>query len=351
MGRPEVMVTWSKRLEGKPALPSRWVLRLRAVLDVWGLPQDQQLSPDYTSLARRIGKPSRLAPWPRPQARPPVAARPRRFSVTRIEKLVRDSYAIYARDILGLEPLDEVADEPDHSLRGMLIHAALQGWLGEPYEADDRRNEARLLDHGRRVFAPYIQMPEVAQLWWPRFRRMARDLMSIERQLRQNLASTTAEVPGLMKIEAAGIPHDITARADRIDRLNDGSLRIIDYKSGTVPSLKQVKSGFAPQLTLEKLIAETGEFAGMARAPVPEVAYVDVGGKLKAAALMSLDGKDFKLDAVADAHHRELIALLASYQDAGVAYVPRHNLQQEDKPSDFDHLSRRFEWQLAGNAS
>jgi ATP-dependent helicase/nuclease subunit B len=40
------------------------------------------------------------------RTRPPVESRPRSLSVTEIETWLRDPYAIYAKHVLGLRPLD-----------------------------------------------------------------------------------------------------------------------------------------------------------------------------------------------------------------------------------------------------
>jgi ATP-dependent helicase/nuclease subunit B len=50
----------------------------------------------------------------------------------------------------------------------------------------------------------------------------------------------------------------IHGRADRIDRLADGTLAMVDYKTGTPPSARMVQEGFALQLGLIGLIAQGG---------------------------------------------------------------------------------------------
>jgi ATP-dependent helicase/nuclease subunit B len=345
-GRGKVMVTWSQRIGGKPALPSRWVLRLRAVLELRGLKPEQQLSQELVHLARRLDEAEAFTPWPRPAVRPDVALRPTSFSVTEIEMLVRDSYAVFARRILELEPLEEADAEPDARLRGTLVHAAIGRWLLGPYDGDDAKNLGRLLARGRDVFAPYLAMPEVARLWWPRFERMARELFHIERDLRENLAGLHVEERGKIRLVAGGVEHQLRARADRVDILKDRSLRIIDYKTGATPSWKQVKSGFNPQLTLEAAIADRDGFAGFANSKVSELAYVQVGGGEEAAAI-SFASSEFDVAEMAVAHLQSLLVLLANYQLPETAYVPRHNLFREEDHSNFDHLSRFGEWRLA----
>ena len=346
LGRHKVMVTWSQRIEGKPALPSRWILRLRAVMELRGLARDRQLSKELVLLARRLDRPQAFTPLLRPAVRPDVALRPKSFSVTEIETLVRDSYAVFARRILELEPLEDVEEGLDSRLRGTLVHAAIGRWLQDTYHGDDGRNLMQLLARGEEVFNPYFAMPEVARLWWPRFERMARVLIPIERELRKDLANMRIETKGRISLTAGGVEHFLRARADRIDILGDGMLRILDYKTGELPTWSQVETGFAPQLTLETAIAEQGGFQNVETTDVADIGYVQVGGGKEAAGITFAAPK---LDAqeMAASHLLSLVALLTKYQLTETAYVPRHNLFREDERSNFDHLSRRSEWELA----
>jgi ATP-dependent helicase/nuclease subunit B len=59
----------------------------------------------------------------------------------------------------------------------------------------------------------------------------------------------------------------VQGRVDRIDRLPDGSLAIIDYKTGQPPSQKTVREGFALQLGLLGLIGRAGGFEGVSGDP------------------------------------------------------------------------------------
>ena len=52
----------------------------------------------------------------------------------------------------------------------------------------------------------------------------------------------------------------VHGRADRIDRLPDGTLAIVDYKTGKPPSAAMVADGFALQLGILGLIAERDGF-------------------------------------------------------------------------------------------
>ena len=77
------------------------------------------------------------------------------------------------------------------------------------------------------------------------------------------LIKSFTEIRGSIKLETQNGPFELTARADRLDQLADGSLEIIDYKTGSIPTKKQVRNGLSPQLSLEALIASKGGFDGL----------------------------------------------------------------------------------------
>jgi ATP-dependent helicase/nuclease subunit B len=348
-GHAQVMVTWPKRVGGAPAVPSRWVLRLKAVMQASGVIPQAVLNTELGDLARRLDAPDRFSPLRRPQAKPPVAARPTHFSVTRIEKLVRDSYWVYARGILKLVPLDAIGEDVDAALRGSLIHAALHAWITALPQVAEVEGLKLLLAKGREVFQPYIELPEVARFWWPRFVRMAAEFVEDDHGLRANTLNTVTEISGTYKFPVAGVEHRLTARADRIDIERDGFMRLVDYKTGAVPSIAQMKSGFAPQLTLEAYIAMQDGFKELQSSNVRDVVYIFVGGTAKGVAVTSLADKN---DVMAEANKAfaGLLKLLEAFQIPTTAYIPRHNPKMEDEISDYDHLSRKLEWQLQGTA-
>ena len=55
----------------------------------------------------------------------------------------------------------------------------------------------------------------------------------------------------------------LRGRADRIERRHDGTISILDYKTGRVPKQGEVEDGRAPQLPLEAAMAEAGAFADL----------------------------------------------------------------------------------------
>ena len=346
-GHAEVMLTWPKRLAGAPAIPSRFILRLQAVMTSVGLEPKEQLDRSLISVATQLDAPRRFSPVARPAPAPAVTVRPTQFSVSRVEKLVRDSYWVYARNILKLVPVDDQSGDIDAALRGSLVHQALQDWTRAMTQVPKQDHHALLLAKGRENFAPYMEMPEVARFWWPRFMRMAGDFIALNELITADVVNTQTEIQGRHDFDVMGVEHVLTARADRIDITDGGALRIYDYKSGAMPSIAQVKSGFAPQLTLEAVIARRSGFKGLHTDVVEDVAYIGVGGGAKPVELRSLAEKN-SVEEEAEKAFAGLKTLLAEFQNPLTAYIPMHNPEKQDDASDYDHLSRRLEWQLQG---
>jgi ATP-dependent helicase/nuclease subunit B len=343
----EVKLLWSRRVGDSPATPSRWILRLLMML---GLSErdEAKFENRWVSLARRLASSGTVSPVPMPRPRPSRVLRPKSLSVTRIETLIRDPYAIYARHVLGLEPVKPVTSAPDPARRGVMIHGAIGDFLGAcPRHIPD---DALLMleSLGARHFAQIADYPGLMSFWWPRFRRAARWFVENEPTARRGVEQVIAECRGSVQLHIAGEPFTLTCRADRIDLLANGSARITDYKTGEVPTLPQVKIGLAPQLTLQAAILARGGFEMIEKRAVAAIGYVHLTGGEPA-------GEDRPLDVdvmeLAERHLAGLTRLLGAYANADQAYLPRAMMEREEDESDYDHLSRFREWTLAGDLS
>ena len=78
---------------------------------------------------------------------------------------------------------------------------------------------------------------------------------------------------GKLVLEGPAGPFTLRAKADRIDKLPDGGLALIDYKTGTPPSSTEVALGFAPQLPLEAVMAAAGGFETVDASQVGAMAF------------------------------------------------------------------------------
>ena len=271
-GAKQLVLTWSKRVKDQPAVPSRWILRLKMILAASGVPYDA--GAQWLAWAGRFDEAQgdRRVAMPRP--RPPVAARPRSLSVTQVEKLMRDPYRIYAEKVLKLQPLSPIGAVADAGLKGSLIHTTFNLFASAYPAGLPQDAEKELIRIGREVFAPYFADADVSGFWWPRFERIVPWFIAEERQLRENMVRTYAEVAAAYRFDG----FTLTGRADRIDILGSGRARLVDYKTGRIPTSTQVKSGLAPQLTLEAALLAEGAFEGVAPAETAELLYIKLSG-------------------------------------------------------------------------
>ncbi len=343
LGCNAVFLVWARRVGQDPAIASRWILRLQMLMQAAGITRQQG---DWSAIAASLDAPDSVVPSARPRPTPPLEARPRRLSVTRIETLIRDPYAIYARSVLGLQPLDEISTEPDMALRGTVFHHAIGEFLQQYPESLPDDALARMLDYGRRSFAPLMIHPEIAGFWWPQFERIAQWFVIDEMQ-RRGPTRILAEIDGKLALDVAGVAFTLSARADRVDLLGGGEARIIDYKTGAVPTGPQVASGLAPQLTLQAAMLERGAFAKAGALRTVEIAYVKLGIGETPGEYSYPSRKEPVMD-MAHRHMAGLVTLLSSYANPAQPYLPRVVTEKEDETRDYDHLSRYREWVLSG---
>jgi ATP-dependent helicase/nuclease subunit B len=275
--------------------------------------------------------------------------RPKGLSVTEIEHWLRDPYTIYAKHILRLRPLDPVDAEPGAAARGTFIHAA----IGEFAQAFSKNLPAdpiaELLTLGRKHFSEIEDYPEARAFWWPRFERIARWFANWEIERRGGVAMIDAEIKGLHEIKLEKGSFRLRGIADRIELGNDGSYTIFDYKTGSARTEPQVRTGLAPQLTLEAAILRQGGFPEIAaQSSVACVAYVLVKGGEPPGESKFIAFKDGTTDSQADHALQKFRELATRFEDENTPYRSLVHPMWATQYGDYDHLARVLEWTSAG---
>lgn len=255
LGAPEVVLSFSQRDEAGPVISSRFVLRVQALL---GELASEYRETDAVLLARRIDDAERAAIYQQPKPDPAPEQRDVPISVTALDRLRGDPYQFYASAILRLRSLDPIDAEPTAAWKGTAVHAILEQWHkqgGQP---------GTLVDIAKAELDKMSAHPLMRSLWQPRLldalRWIDAEIVTLAEQGRKVLASEAKGDVTLYGVKVHG-------RADRIDRLADGSLAVVDYKTGGPPKAKQVREGFALQLGLIGLMAQSGAFEGVSGEP------------------------------------------------------------------------------------
>ncbi len=343
---PRVIMTRAAKIDGVPAVPSRWLMRLEAVLQGLGLadvlrPTEAEPWLDWALERDRIGERRTIAA---PAPKPAVANRPRQMSVTGVERWMANPYAVYARDILRLEEMPPLSGEPGERLRGIVIHEALTRFgRAYPERLPDDIAE-KLSGYAAEVFGELQPHPRVMALWRPRFERFARWFAETEAGRRQGLARVVTEVSGAQVLTAPAGPFRLTARADRLDVGEDGRLVITDYKSGAVPKTKDVEGLWSPQLPLEAAIAIAGGFEGLGASGIAGLRYIQAGGGDPPGEVTDLKIADPA--ALAAKALDGLGRLIAEYDRPETAYraLRRPGLDARYRYDAYAHLARLKEW-------
>ncbi len=341
---PEVVLSRAVRDDEAETVPSRWVNRLVNLMA--GLPERdgpaalaamRARGADWLRLAEALDRPAADAPRARrPAPRPPLDARPRQLPVTGVQTLIRDPYAIYARHVLRLRPLDPLHPAPDARLRGSVLHRILERFVAERGAGDQRALLLRIADE---EMAQAIPWTTARRLWRARLERAADWLL--EQEAKRKGVPVLTEQQGRVLLPALGFT--LTATPDRVDELPDGRLVIYDYKTGTIPSAKQV-GVFDIQLLLEAAMAERGGFETLGPREVAEVIYIGLGSAPKEQPIPTPD-------TVTAAVWDQLSTLLARYQSPAQGYTARRAVMSARTVGDYDHLARFGEWDMSDEAA
>ena len=349
LGCADVVITRALKRGGSPTVPSRWLQRLGAFL---GLAYEamQERGKRYCTLARQLDQSeARPTALTAPKPRPPLALRPSRLSVTQIEDLVRDPYTIYARHILRLEPLDEIAMPPDAADRGTLIHEALRQFAGLCSDGVPPDALARFIAIGESLFANLADFPDVLAFWRPRFAAIAGFLVDWERERRARLAVVKTEIGGKITWQTvAGRSFTLAARADRIEVGNDGRVRLLDFKTGQAPTAKQIQRGLSPQIALEMaMLIEAGFRDFPAAQDLEAPCIVKLGARRRDSKQIILNFEEASPLEVAQETLARVKMLIDRFENEWTPYASLlHPMFKGRRYGDYDHLARVREWSL-----
>lgn len=328
LGAPEVLITRARRDSKAPTVASRFLLRLNAISG--GLPRDHVLE----RLTRALDDPGPARPVARPAPSPPAEQRPDKISVTQVDRLKADPFAFYAQAILKLRSIDPIDAEGTARWKGEEVHKVFEAWQQhDGCEPDKLRSRAEKLLLGEAIH------PMLRALWAP---RLLEAIDWIAERERNNQAGgrkpLKAEIKGSTPL--AGVL--VEGRADRIDRLADGSLAIVDYKTGQPPSQKSVREGFSLQLGLLGLIGRAGGFDDVSGDPETFEYWSLARYRGKFGRLMRPD-KDMQPGEFLDHAYRNFKEAAEGWLTGDDAFTAKLNPAYAPY-GDYDQLMRLEEW-------
>lgn len=341
LSKPQVILTRALKSGGSPTIASRWLVRMKALCEKLGIHYDENTS--YHDWLYHWHLSDRdITPIKRPMPRPSVDVRPTRLSVSSIEKLMRDPYVVYAQKVLNVQPLDPLKKKSDAAARGQFLHKVMEEFC-ELYPDDmDEHAREHLDDIAARLLPEFCPHEKTRVFWKSRFDAIAPLIIAHEREWRTKAQTLVIEREGTHEFIHDKGTFTLYARADRMDiNRQDKAVTIIDYKTGGIPSDKDVTHGFSPQLPLEALIANKGGFGPGARNPVASLEYwaLKKGEQKKFVKAVKAD-----IDELIDEAEAGLLKLVTYFADESVPYPPAPRQDKALAYNDFEHLSRQKEW-------
>lgn len=338
-----VLLTRAVRANGTPTVPSPFLMRLLTALRAFGL-EDALVEKNrlLLDINKAMCTPPAVIPIDPPAPTPPVEFRPREVSATGIEMLMRDPYSFYVKYILKLKGKMPLDARPSQAERGRFVHAALDAFMKKyPKDLPDTA-DTDLLKIGADIFQKRMASPSVRAFWWPRFERIAKWFVTLERERRKACVALGTEVRGKLQIDMGdGTTFTLIAIADRIDLNEKGILDILDYKTGDIPQPKDTVLGFSPQLTLEALIAFSGGFDKIDAKDVGSLQYWKLSG-----------GRPGGKISVVNADVKELVEkarvglenLAKTFNKKSTPYLVTPRPDFAPRYNNTVHLSRKDEW-------
>lgn len=351
----EVVLTRSLKNSGTITVPSRWWVRLQTLLEAVKQPMPRQHA-QIISFADHLDRAEKTTATERPRVTPPLSARPKELPVTDIENWMRDPYIIYAKRILGLKKLDDLEPTLEASDIGDFVHKQLKILLSQhrgeltagiinEIKTSARQAAEELLDGDTERLA----------LWLPQFMNTLDKFLLWEQDRRKGgtfpavlkNGDLALEVKGAHKLETQDFK--LTAKADRIDKTATGEYIVIDYKTGTLPTVKNVEAGISSQTVLESCLIDNGGFADLAGSAT-ETTYLKIGGSWAERHFKAekTQGRTKTFSEIKEEAWSGLEALVKEFANDSTPYICQPDPLIAPKYNDYHHLARVDEWGVAG---
>ena len=349
MGTTRLILTRSTRAGEAPAVASRWLQRLTTFVGKDATEEMRGRGAALLHWAAELDHGPRADFARRPEPKPKIDLRPTHFSVTEIETLRRDPYAIYARKILKLSALDPLLRDPEAAERGTLFHEILHRFSTAGIDPAGPSALGVLLEKGRECFDEAALPTDVEAVWWPRFRVLASGIVDwektrvVERRVSEARADKT-------KVGASGVT--LSGYADRVDLVAGGMADILDFKTGSSPSKGQAHTLLSPQLALEGALLKREAFRDTGKLQPVDLAYVRLkaNGEVLPESILKHGRSEKTADELSEEAWERLEKLLLHYADPKTGYLSRAvPFREGEVNGEYDHLARVLEWSSGGD--
>ncbi|MBX9456975.1 MAG: double-strand break repair protein AddB [Rhizobium sp.] len=353
LGTRQLLLTRALRQGGAPSVASRFLQRLLAVTGKEIADGMRARGASYLGYAAALDRTPDAARQDfagRPAPKPDADRQPGRYSFSEVTRLRRDPYAIYARRVLKLDPLDAFNEDPGVIDRGNIYHAIVERFVRCGIDPRADGAEAAIIEIVHRVFEEWALPAHVDAIWRSRAIEMARRFLEWDGERQPFIVRSMVEQSARLQVTDTLA---VTGRADRIDIRTDGRADIIDYKTGASPSAKVARTLLDPQLALEAAVLKGGGFSEIKPRDTQDLHYVRLrpGSRFAVDTVNNENGKgDNRRSAMelAEESMSQLIRLTDALRNKKAGFKSRvAPFKDGDHGGEYDHLARVAEWSVA----
>ncbi|WP_455212735.1 PD-(D/E)XK nuclease family protein [Kaarinaea lacus] len=268
--QPRLLLTWTHSDNGEELIPSPWLEAIQSfhTLAYHSSLLDSELTnlmdnakPQWCDESAAL--PQQIPPHPVAVTRP--ALLPKTISATSYQQVMNCPYQFFAARCLRLSPPDTVREMLQKDEYGRKVHLCLEafhsdmadlpGPFAKPFIENNQQAANELLTLiSKQVFAKDIEDNFIHRSWLNRWLDMIPQY--IDWQIKQAAQWQIYLVEKHADDIALSAQCTIKGQLDRIDRSAE-SYKIIDYKTGKVPSKEDVASGEAVQLPFYAMLVQS----------------------------------------------------------------------------------------------
>ncbi len=210
---------------------------------------------DLENLVKTIKSPTKFSPIRFTAPSPAAEFRPKTFWVSDLDLLIGNPYVYYAKKILRLKEMNPLNTR--RNLKGNLIHEIFDDFAKKRIS----ENKVDTLKHlFEKICREKFVNLEFLGLWYFNVDSIFKFFAEHFNSDAKNFSEISGRINLKIAHENQTVDVEIASKADRLEIDPDGSISIIDYKTGEIPNLKKIKDGEKIQLPVEALIATKNGF-------------------------------------------------------------------------------------------
>jgi ATP-dependent helicase/nuclease subunit B len=351
----QVVLTRSKNIGGSVTSESPFLTRLKAYCEYRNIDLCDKESCQKLLSYLKIFKGSTIKQIPYEQQKTippevPISKRPNKISLTDIDKIVLNPYQYFVAYILNLRKLNDLGIFNESSEYGNYLHKIMKNFAdihnGDVHKITPENLSKTIQDQTDKAKERSL----FNDIWLPKVNQLIPDIINSEKLLSKDVLRIFAEEPTLAEIKLpSGNKFYIKTRADRIELLKNGNIRVIDIKTGSHPKDNEVRKLVKPQLPLTANFVLNGDFENIkisSGSNCDAMIYYSIisGSKnINLNEITEASGGDFKnitLTRIAEKSRELLIELCEDLLSENVKFLAFPSEDSKKQFNDYYHLAR-----------